>query len=108
MFEDMTIYGTITYRLSDPGSKSEGYRAFLTDSGGKTYRLYRAGRLPYGDPFFHPFDGMEAGVTGECEEETDNFLVESVILGNGDEISASTDDGGTGPVEIPEDSNDEK
>ena len=88
----MTIYGTITYRLSDPGSKSEGYRAFLTDSGGKTYRLYRAGRLPYGDPFFQPLDGMEAEVVGTFEEDTGYFLVETIILDDGSELPANDED----------------
>ena len=31
----MTIHGKIEYRMSDSGSKSEGFRAFLTDEEGR-------------------------------------------------------------------------
>lgn len=73
-----TIHGILECPLLDHGSKSEGRRAILTDDDGKKYKLYRAGILPYGDPFFIPYDGMHIGVTGSLEEETGNFLVTSL------------------------------
>lgn len=78
--------------MSDSSSKSEGYRACLTDMEGKIYKLYRAGRLAYMDEFFLPFDGKELRLSGTYEEVTDDFLVESVILEDGTEIPAEGDE----------------
>lgn len=88
----MTIHGKIEYRMSDSGSKSEGFRAFLTDEEGRIYKLYRADRLPYGDPFFQPLDGMEAEVVGTFEEDTGYFLVETIILDDGNELPANDEE----------------
>ena len=55
MYKDMTIiHGILECPLLNLGSKSEGRRAILTDDEGKKYKLYRAGILPAGDPFFIP------------------------------------------------------
>lgn len=88
----MIIQGTISYRMSDSGSKSEGFRAYLTDAEGRTYSLYRAGHLPYGDEFFQPFDGMELRLSGTYEEATDDFLVKFLILEDGTEIPADEEE----------------
>ena len=56
MYKDMTIiHGILECPLLNLGSKSEGRRAILTDDEGKKYKLYRAGILPAGDPFFIPY-----------------------------------------------------
>lgn len=84
----MTIYGTIEYRMGDEGSKSEGFRASLIADEGKRYRLYRAGMLPYDDPFFEPLDGLSVKAEGEYEEETGYFRVDSVTLEDKSEAEA--------------------
>lgn len=87
----MTIYGTIEYRMGDEGSKSEGFRASLIADEGKRYRLYRAGMLPYDDPFFEPLDGLTVKAEGEYEEETGYFRVDSVILEDETEAEAEVE-----------------
>ena len=97
-----TIHGILECPLLDHGSKSEGRRAILTDDDGKKYKLYRAGILPYGDPFFIPYDGMPIGVTGSLEEETGNFLVTSLLLEDGTEVFPQTPEIPAGePIELP-------
>ena len=76
-----TIHGILECPLLDAGSKSEGRKAILTDDDGKKYKLYRAGMLPAGDPFFIPYDGMHVGIRGNEEEETGRFLVTSIPAG---------------------------
>lgn len=87
----MTIYGTIEYRMGDEGSKSEGFRASLIADEGKRYRLYRAGMLPYDDPFFEPLDGLTVKAEGEYEEETGYFRVDSVTLEDETEAEAEVE-----------------
>ena len=84
-----TIHGILECPLLDHGSKSEGRRAILTDDDGKKYKLYRAGILPYGDPFFIPYDGMHIGVT-------------SLLLEDGTEVFPQTPEIPAGePIELP-------
>lgn len=87
----MTIYGTIEYRMGDKGSKSEGFRASLIADDGKRYRLYRAGMLPYDDPFFEPLDSLSVKAEGEYEEETGYFRVDSVTLEDKPEAEDETE-----------------
>lgn len=81
-----TIHGILECPLLDVGSKSEGRKAILTGTDGKKYKLYRAGILPAGDPFFIPYDGMHVEIRGTEEEGTGNFLVTSILLDDGTEI----------------------
>lgn len=74
--------------MGDEGSKSEGFRASLIADEGKRYRLYRAGMLPYDDPFFEPLDGLSVKAEGEYEEETGYFRVDSVTLEDKSEAEA--------------------
>lgn len=99
----MTIYGTIEYRMGDEGSKSEGFRASLIADEGKRYRLYRAGMLPYDDPFFEPLDGLTVKAEGEYEEETGYFRVDSVTL----EDKPEADDETEAEAEVEADTEDE-
>ena len=80
------IHGILECPLLDAGSKSEGRKAILMGDDGKKYKLYRAGILPTGDPFFIPYDGRHIGVDGNEEEETGSFLVTSILLDDGTEI----------------------
>ncbi|MEI3422169.1 MAG: hypothetical protein V8R91_14605 [Butyricimonas faecihominis] len=67
------IHGILECPLLNLGSKSEGRRAILTDDEGKKYKLYRAGILPAGDPFFIPYDGMHIGVSGSRRKKQGAF-----------------------------------
>ena len=96
------IHGIIECRLQHVGSKSEGVRAVLKGDDGRTYKLYRVGILPAGDPFFIPYDGMHIGVTGSVEEETGNFLVTSLLLEDGTEVFPQTPEIPAGElIELP-------
>ena len=103
MYKDMTIiHGILECPLLNLGSKSEGRRAILTDDEGKKYKLYRAGILPAGDPFFIPYDGMHIGVSGHAEEETGSFLVTSILLDDGTEVFPQPTEIPVGdPIELP-------
>ena len=84
------------------GPRVEIRRPEGTDDDGKKYKLYRAGILPSGDPFFIPYDGMHIGVTGSVEEETGNFLVTSLLLEDGTEVFPQTPEIPAGePIELP-------
>ena len=103
MYKDMTIiHGILECPLLNLGSKSEGRRAILTDDEGKKYKLYRAGILPAGDPFFIPYDGIHIGVSGNAEEETGSFLVTSILLDDGTEVFPQPTEIPVGdPIELP-------
>ncbi|MBC5620425.1 hypothetical protein AALK14_18280 [Butyricimonas hominis] len=88
------IHGIIECRLQHVGSKSEGVRAVLKGDDGRTYKLYRVGILPAGDPFFIPYDGMRVGISGNAEEATGSFCVTSILLDDGTEVFSQ-------PVEPP-------
>ena len=103
MYKDMTIiHGILECPLLNLGSKSEGRRAIWTDDEGKKYKLYRAGILPAGDPFFIPYDGIHIGVSGNAEEETGSFLVTSILLDDGTEVFPQPTEIPVGdPIELP-------
>ena len=102
MKDMITIHGILECPLLDAGSKSEGRKAILTDDDGKKYKLYRAGILSAGDPFFIPYDGMHVKICGNEEEETGSFLVTSILLDDGTEIFPQPVEFPTGvPIELP-------
>lgn len=77
---EMTITGTIHCRLTDIGSKSEGYRSTLTDKDGNRYKLYREDIPPYSDNYFTEFEGKEVEIRGDYEPETGNMMVKSLEI----------------------------
>ncbi len=102
MKDMITIHGILECPLLDAGSKSEGRKAILTGDDGKKYKLYRAGMLPAGDPFFIPYDGMHVGIRGNEEEETGSFLVTSILLDDGTEVIPQPVEFPAGePIELP-------
>jgi len=68
----MTTQGTLSIRLQNKGSKSEGLYAILTDAEEKKWTLYRPEYYPANDEFFTPFDGHQVSVEGE--PELDNYI----------------------------------
>lgn len=72
------ITGTISQRLLNCGTKSEGNATILKCTDGKEYMLYRSGQLPTDDDYFTGYDGKTVTVEGNSEDATGHFLVTSI------------------------------
>lgn len=59
-----TYCGTLSYRLGNVGTRSEGYYALLIPEAGEPVRLCREGGAPCNDAWFRQFDATEVRVSG--------------------------------------------
>ena len=70
--------GVVAIRLCNEGSRSEGRFAYLV-SEDREWELTREGGVPFNDPYYEPFDGLNVIVKG-CESG-DFIIVDSIDEG---------------------------
>ena len=68
--------GKIVLREENPGTKSEGYCAYLECIEGQSIQLCRNGQYPVNDPYFEPYDGVEVTISGS---ESHGWLIVETI-----------------------------
>ena len=71
------LKGTIVFRLTNVGTKSEGKFPFLECEGGELIRVWKAGDISFEGSDFMPYDGMSVILSGEYNENG-IFVADSV------------------------------
>jgi hypothetical protein len=77
--------GVVAIRLCNEGSRSEGRFAYLCcEDGG--WELTREGGVPFNDPYYEPFDGLDVEVEGR---QSGSFIIVEKISESVAEVETS-------------------
>lgn len=64
-----SIQGKLSLRTISTGSKSDGFRTYLTTEDGTEYQLYRKGVYEINDEYFQSFELKNVFVFGEIQNK---------------------------------------